>query len=115
MKSGPFGQLKNLQFRLLLHKFNGISYPIVINELAEVHPGSGEIAVFMSAFVGALIAFLWYNSYPAQVFMGDTGSLMIGGVIGVGAVLIRKELLHRAIRTWHPSRAVSASRRLSTP
>lgn len=56
-------------------------------------PGSGEIAVFMSAFTGALIAFLWYNSYPAQVFMGDTGSLMIGGVIGVGAVLIRKELL----------------------
>lgn len=56
-------------------------------------PGSGEIAVFMSAFVGALIAFLWYNSFPAQVFMGDTGSLMIGGVIGVGAVLIRKELL----------------------
>ena len=55
--------------------------------------GSGEIAVLMSAFVGALIAFLWYNSYPAQVFMGDTGSLMIGGVIGVGAVLIRKELL----------------------
>ena len=56
-------------------------------------PGSGEIAVFMSAFVGALVAFLWYNSYPAQVFMGDTGSLMIGGVIGVCAVLIRKELL----------------------
>ena len=56
-------------------------------------PGSGERAVFMSAFVGALVAFLWYNSYPAQVFMGDTGSLMIGGVIGVCAVLIRKELL----------------------
>ena len=56
-------------------------------------PGSGEIAVFMSAFVGALIGFLWYNSYPAQVFMGDTGSLMIGGIIGVTAVLIRKELL----------------------
>ena len=56
-------------------------------------PGSGEIAVFMAAFVGALVAFLWYNSYPAQVFMGDTGSLMIGGVIGVCAVLIRKELL----------------------
>ena len=56
-------------------------------------PGSGEIAVFMSAFVGALVAFLWYNSYPAQVFMGDTGSLMIGGVIGVCAVLIRQELL----------------------
>ena len=56
-------------------------------------PGSGEIAVFMAAFVGALIGFLWYNSYPAQVFMGDTGSLMLGGIIGVTAVLIRKELL----------------------
>lgn len=56
-------------------------------------PGSGEVAVFMSAFVGALIGFLWYNSYPAQVFMGDTGSLMLGGIIGVTAVLIRKELL----------------------
>ncbi len=56
-------------------------------------PGSGEIAVYMSAFVGALIGFLWYNSFPAQVFMGDTGSLMLGGVIGVCAVLIRKELL----------------------
>ena len=56
-------------------------------------PGSGEIAIFLSAFVGALIGFLWYNSYPAQVFMGDTGSLTIGGIIGVSAVLIRKELL----------------------
>lgn len=56
-------------------------------------PGTGEVAVFMSAFVGALIGFLWYNSYPAQVFMGDTGSLTIGGIIGVSAVLIRKELL----------------------
>ena len=56
-------------------------------------PGAGEIAVFMSAFVGALLGFLWYNSYPAQVFMGDTGSLTIGGIVGVGAVLIRKELL----------------------
>lgn len=56
-------------------------------------PGSGEIAVFMAAFVGALIGFLWYNSYPAQVFMGDTGSLMLGGIIGVSAILIRKELL----------------------
>ena len=56
-------------------------------------PGSGEIAVFMAAFVGALIGFLWYNSFPAQVFMGDTGSLMLGGIIGVCAVLIRKELL----------------------
>ena len=56
-------------------------------------PGSGEIAVFMAALVGALIGFLWYNTYPAQVFMGDTGSLMLGGIIGVTAVLIRKELL----------------------
>ena len=56
-------------------------------------PGSGEVAVFMSAFVGALIGFLWHNAYPARVFMGDTGSLMIGGIIGVAAILIRKELL----------------------
>ena len=56
-------------------------------------PGSGEIAVFMAAFVGALIGFLWHNSFPAQVFMGDTGSLAIGGIIGVCAILIRKELL----------------------
>lgn len=56
-------------------------------------PGTGEIAIFMSAFVGALIGFLWHNSYPAQVFMGDTGSLTIGGIIGVSSILIRKELL----------------------
>ena len=56
-------------------------------------PRSGELAIFMSALVGALIGFLWYNTYPAQVFMGDTGSLMLGGIIGVSAVLIRKELL----------------------
>ena len=54
---------------------------------------AGEVAIFMAAFVGALIGFLWYNTFPAQVFMGDTGSLTIGGVIGVSAVLIRKELL----------------------
>lgn len=56
-------------------------------------PASGEVAIFMSAFVGALIGFLWYNAFPAQVFMGDTGSLTIGGIIGVSAILIRKELL----------------------
>lgn len=56
-------------------------------------PGSGEVAIYMAAFAGSLLGFLWYNTYPAQVFMGDTGSLTIGGVIGVGAVLIRKELL----------------------
>ena len=56
-------------------------------------PDSQELVVFMCAFVGALIGFLWYNAYPAQVFMGDTGSLTIGGIIGVGAIIIHKELL----------------------
>ncbi|WP_274957672.1 phospho-N-acetylmuramoyl-pentapeptide-transferase [Millionella massiliensis] len=56
-------------------------------------PGSGELLVFAGAFVGALLGFLWYNSYPAQVFMGDTGSLAIGGIIATFALLIRKELL----------------------
>lgn len=56
-------------------------------------PGSGELMIFAAAFAGALIGFLWYNSYPAQVFMGDTGSLTIGGIIAVFALLIRKELL----------------------
>lgn len=56
-------------------------------------PDSAELVVFMSAFIGALIGFLWYNTYPAQVFMGDTGSLTIGGIIAVFAILIRKELL----------------------
>ncbi|MBO7480276.1 MAG: phospho-N-acetylmuramoyl-pentapeptide-transferase [Bacteroidales bacterium] len=54
---------------------------------------SGDIAVFMMTLIGALLGFLWYNSYPAQIFMGDTGSLTLGGIIGVCAVLIRKELL----------------------
>lgn len=56
-------------------------------------PGSEELVVYMAAFVGALIGFLWYNASPAQVFMGDTGSLMLGGVIAVFAILIHKELL----------------------
>ncbi len=56
-------------------------------------PGSGELVVYMTAFIGALIGFLWYNSYPAQVFMGDTGSLTLGGIIAVFAILIHKELL----------------------
>jgi len=56
-------------------------------------PNIGELAIFVSAFVGATIGFLWYNTYPAQVFMGDTGSLSIGGIIAVLAILIRKELL----------------------
>ncbi len=56
-------------------------------------PGSEEVAVFLAAFVGALIGFLWFNSFPAQVFMGDTGSLTIGGIIAVSAIIIHKELL----------------------
>ncbi len=56
-------------------------------------PGGDELMVFAAAFVGATVGFLWYNSYPAQVFMGDTGSLTLGGIIGVFAVLIHKELL----------------------
>lgn len=56
-------------------------------------PGSEELVVYMAAFIGALIGFLWYNAFPAQVFMGDTGSLAIGGIIAVFAILIRKELL----------------------
>ena len=56
-------------------------------------PGSEELVVFICAFVGAMIGFLWYNAYPAQVFMGDTGSLMIGGIIGVCAIIIHKELM----------------------
>ena len=56
-------------------------------------PGSEEIVIFMCAFVGALVGYLWYNSFPAQVFMGDTGSLTIGGIIAVAAIIIHKELL----------------------
>ena len=56
-------------------------------------PNSGEMTVFIASFVGALIGFLWYNSYPASVFMGDTGSLTIGGIIAVLAISVRKELL----------------------
>jgi phospho-N-acetylmuramoyl-pentapeptide-transferase len=56
-------------------------------------PQSGEMVIFAGAFVGACVGFLWYNSYPAQVFMGDTGSLAIGGIIAVFAIVIRKELL----------------------
>lgn len=80
---------------VVLGIFAWLSGNIVNSEYLNIMyiPGSGELAVFMAAFVGALIGFLWYNSFPAQVFMGDTGSLMLGGIIGVCAILIRKELL----------------------
>jgi phospho-N-acetylmuramoyl-pentapeptide-transferase len=56
-------------------------------------PNTGELTIYISAFVGACIGFLWYNSYPAQVFMGDTGSLALGGIIAVFAIMIRKEIM----------------------
>jgi len=56
-------------------------------------PDTGELAIYISAFIGACIGFLWYNSYPAQIFMGDTGSLALGGIVAVFAVLIRKEIM----------------------
>ncbi len=56
-------------------------------------PNSGEITIFIAAFIGALVGFLWYNAYLAQVFMGDTGSLTIGGIIAVIAIAVRKEML----------------------
>ena len=56
-------------------------------------PNTGELAIYIAAFVGACIGFLWYNSYPAQIFMGDTGSLALGGIIAVFAIIIRKEIM----------------------
>ena len=56
-------------------------------------PNLGELTVFIAAFIGATVGFLWYNSYPAQVFMGDTGSLALGGILAVFAIIIRKEIL----------------------
>lgn len=56
-------------------------------------PNTGELVIFASSFIGATVGFLWYNAYPAQVFMGDTGSLSLGGIIAVFAIIIRKELL----------------------
>ncbi|PKG49940.1 MULTISPECIES: phospho-N-acetylmuramoyl-pentapeptide-transferase [Olleya] len=75
--------------------FAFISGNIVFSDYLNVMfiPNLGEMVVFIAAFVGALIGFLWYNTYPAQVFMGDTGSLTIGGVIAVIAIAVRKELL----------------------
>lgn len=75
--------------------FAWISGNIIFSEYLNIMyiPNAGEMTVFISAFGGALVGFLWYNSYPAQVFMGDTGSLTIGGIIAVIAIAIRKELL----------------------
>ena len=75
--------------------FAWVSGNIVFSDYLDVMyiPNSGEMVIYISAFAGALIGFLWYNTYPAQVFMGDTGSLTIGGIIAVLAIAVRKELL----------------------
>ncbi|MCD0467874.1 phospho-N-acetylmuramoyl-pentapeptide-transferase [Flavobacterium sp. ENC] len=80
---------------LALGIFTFVSGNIIFSNYLNIMyiPNSGEMTVFISAFVGALIGFLWYNSYPASVFMGDTGSLTIGGIIAVLAIAVRKELL----------------------
>ena len=80
---------------LALGIFTFVSGNIIFSNYLNIMyiPNSGEMTVFIAAFVGSLIGFLWYNSYPASVFMGDTGSLTIGGVIAVLAIAVRKELL----------------------
>ncbi|MEN9981414.1 MAG: hypothetical protein RL542_1201 [Bacteroidota bacterium] len=80
---------------LALGIFTFLSGNIIFSNYLNIMyiPNSGEMTVFISAFVGALIGFLWYNSYPASVFMGDTGSLTIGGIIAVLAIAVRKEML----------------------
>jgi phospho-N-acetylmuramoyl-pentapeptide-transferase len=80
---------------LTLGLFTFVSGNIIFSDYLNIMyiPKSGEMTIFVSAFVGALVGFLWYNAYPASVFMGDTGSLTIGGIIAVIAISIRKELL----------------------
>ena len=75
--------------------FSWISGNIIFSDYLNIMylPGIGEIVVFVAALLGGLIGFLWYNTYPAQIFMGDTGSLTVGGIIAVIAILVRKELL----------------------
>ena len=72
-----------------------VSGNIIFSDYLDIMyiPRVGELLIFITAFVGALVGFLWYNTFPAQVFMGDTGSLTIGGVIAVIAIIVRKELL----------------------
>ena len=75
--------------------FSWISGNIIFSDYLNIMylPGIGEIVVFVAALLGGLIGFLWYNTYPAQIFMGDTGSLTVGGIIAVIAILVRKELI----------------------
>jgi len=78
-------------FGLLAYVSGNIIYADYLNIMYI--PNVGELTVFIAAFIGATVGFLWYNSYPAQVFMGDTGSLALGGILAVFAVIIRKEIL----------------------
>lgn len=80
---------------LALGIFTFVSGNVIFSNYLDIMyiPNSGEMTVYIAAFVGALVGFLWYNTYPAQVFMGDTGSLMIGGIIAVLAIAVRKELM----------------------
>lgn len=80
---------------LTLGLFTFVSGNIIFSDYLNIMyiPNSGEMTVFIAAFVGALVGFLWYNAYPASVFMGDTGSLTIGGIIAVIAIAIRKEMM----------------------
>ena len=80
---------------LTLAIFAYVSGNVIFSDYLNIMhiPNSGELVVFCTAFVGACVGFLWYNAYPAQVFMGDTGSLSIGGIIAVLAIVIRKELM----------------------
>ena len=78
--------------------FGGIAYVTGHSQLSSYLKifhvaGSGEIAIFLASLIGASLAFLWYNTYPAQIFMGDTGSLALGGAIGYAACVLRQELL----------------------
>lgn len=80
---------------ITLALFAWVSGNVIFSDYLNIMyiPNTGEMTIFITAFVGALIGFLWYNTYPAQVFMGDTGSLTIGGIIAVIAIAVRKELL----------------------
>ena len=80
---------------LALGIFAWVSGNIIFSDYLNIMyiPNSGEMTIYITAFAGALVGFLWYNTYPAQVFMGDTGSLTIGGIIAVLAIATRKELL----------------------
>ena len=88
---GEHAQTAGLTLGILAYVSSHIEYAGYLNIMYI--PGSEELVIFICAFIGALIGFLWYNAYPAQVFMGDTGSLTIGGIIAVYAIIIHKELL----------------------